>query len=114
VPYVVPQEHGDKTGLRWLELMGQAAAVRFIPSEPCEGSATRFTPDDLFAARHSLDLTPRAEVIVNLDVRQRGSAPQLRARHSGAVSDRRRGPHPRLRDQALGAATKPIVSAAAN
>ena len=72
VPYVVPQEHGNKTGLRWLELTGEAAAVRFVPSAPCEGSATRFTPDDLFAARHTPDLTPRTEVIVNLDVRQRG------------------------------------------
>jgi beta-galactosidase len=72
VPYVVPQEHGAKTGLRWLELTGEAAAVRFTPSEPCEGSATRFTPEDLFAARHTTDLTPRTEVIVNLDVRQRG------------------------------------------
>ena len=72
VPYVVPQEHGNKTGLRWMELTGEVAAVRFTPSEPCEGSATRFTPDDLFRARHTTDLTARAEVIVNLDVRQRG------------------------------------------
>ncbi len=72
VPYVVPQEHGNKTGLRWMELTGEAAAVRFTPSEPCEGSATRFTPDNLFVARHTPDLIPRAEVIVNLDVRQRG------------------------------------------
>jgi beta-galactosidase len=69
VPYVVPQEHGNKTGLRWMELTGEAAAVRFVPSEPCEGSATRFTLEDLFAARHTIDLAPRAEVIVNLDVR---------------------------------------------
>lgn len=72
VPYVVPQEHGNKTGLRWMELTGEAAAVRFVPSRHCEGSATRFTPDDLFAARHTSDLAPRAEIIVNLDVRQRG------------------------------------------
>ncbi len=72
VPYVLPQEHGNKTALRWIELTGDAAAVRFTPSAPCEGSATRFTPHDLFAARHTTDLTPRAEVIVNLDVGQRG------------------------------------------
>jgi beta-galactosidase len=72
VPYVVPQEHGNKTGLRWMELTGEAAVVRFTPAEPCEGSATRFTPEDLFAARHTTDLAPRAEVIVNLDVAQRG------------------------------------------
>ncbi len=71
-PYALPQEHGNKTGLRWLALTGDAAAVRFIPAAPCEGSATRFTPQDLFAARHTVELTPRREVIVNLDVGQRG------------------------------------------
>ncbi len=72
VPYVLPQEHGNKTGLRWIELTGEGAAVRFTPAAPCEGSATRFTPDDLFAATHTTDLAPRSEVIVNLDVAQRG------------------------------------------
>ncbi len=72
VPYVLPQEHGNKTDLRRIELTGKAAGVRFTPADLCEGSATRFTPADLFAAAHTTDLTPRAEVIVNLDVRQRG------------------------------------------
>ena len=72
VPYVVPQEHGNKTDVRWMQLTGDAATVRFVPDEPCEGSATRFTPQELFAASHTIDLTPHAEVIVNLDIRQRG------------------------------------------
>ena len=72
VPYVVPQEHGNKTGLRWLELGSPALRVRFTPSKPCEGSATRFSPEDLFAANHTSDLHPRREVLVNLDVAQRG------------------------------------------
>lgn len=72
VPYVVPQEHGNKTGLRWLQLESPALRVRFTPAIPCEGSATRFSPDDLFAANHTTDLHPRREVLVNLDVAQRG------------------------------------------
>src|SRR5205823_10837714 len=44
VPYVVPQEHGNKTGVRWIDLAGEAAAVRFTPAAPCDASATRFTP----------------------------------------------------------------------
>jgi beta-galactosidase len=72
VPYVVPQEHGNKTGLRWLQLGGPAATVRFAPTRLCEGSATRFTPEDLFAARHTSDLVRRPDVIVNLDVAHRG------------------------------------------
>lgn len=72
VPYVLPQEHGNKTELRWIELAGPHAAVRFTPERLCEGSASHFTPHDLFAARHATDLTPCAEVLVNLDVAQRG------------------------------------------
>ena len=72
VPYVLPQEHGNKTGLRWIELTGPHASVRFTPERLCEGSASHFAPEDLFAARHATDLTPRAQVRVNLDVAQRG------------------------------------------
>ena len=72
VDYVLPQEHGNKTDLRWLELASPEAVVRFAIDGTCEGSASRFSPEDLFAARHTTDLKPRAEVLVNLDVRQRG------------------------------------------
>lgn len=71
-PYAMPQEHGNKTELRWLELTDPDARVRFTPAVPCEGSATHFTPEDLFAATHATDLRPRPETIVNLDVAQRG------------------------------------------
>ena len=72
VPYVVPQEHGNRTGLRWLTLASGEAGVRLTPARPCEGSVSHFTPDDLFAASHAEQLTPRPEVLVNLDVAQRG------------------------------------------
>jgi len=73
VPYVMPQEHGNKTDLRWLALSGaDGAGLAFVPSAPCEGSASHFTPHDLYAATHTTELAPRAEVMVNLDVRQRG------------------------------------------
>ena len=72
VDYVLPQEHGNKTGLRWMELASREATVRFTIDGTCEGSASRFAAEDLFAARHTTDLVPRREVLVNLDVRQRG------------------------------------------
>jgi len=72
VPYVMPQEHGNKTDLRWMALCGDQAGLALIPTEPCEGSASHFTPHDLYAATHTTDLAPRPEVLVNLDVRQRG------------------------------------------
>ncbi len=73
--YVMPQEHGNKTALRWLSLSGLAAdgaGVRFTPDSPCEGSASHYTADDLYAATHTTDLKPRPEVIINLDVGHRG------------------------------------------
>ena len=73
VPYIVPQEHGNRTGVRWLALSdGQGAGVRFTAARRMEASASHFTAQDLYAARHTTDLTPRPEVYVNLDYAQRG------------------------------------------
>jgi len=72
VPYAMPQEHGNKTELRWIEAASPHAAVRFTPAAPCEGALSRFAPEDLYAATHTTDLQPRREVRVNLDVAQRG------------------------------------------
>jgi beta-galactosidase len=73
VPYAMPQEHGNKTELRWLELKSPHAVIRFTANgAPFEGSVSRFTPADLFAAKHTVDLKERDEVFVNLDVAQRG------------------------------------------
>lgn len=73
VPYVMPQEHGNKTDVRWICLQNAAGiGVLVRPQNLIEASASHFTPADLFAARHTTDLTPREETIVNLDVKQRG------------------------------------------
>ncbi len=72
VDYVMPQEHGNKTELRWLTLAGGGGGLRLAPDAPCEGSVSHFTAEDLYAATHTTDLTPRGEVIVNLDVGHRG------------------------------------------
>ena len=70
--YVMPQEHGNHAGLRWLALRSDGAGVKLTPAQPCDGSASHFAPDDLYAATHAEELRPRPEVIVNLDVGQRG------------------------------------------
>ncbi|MDQ3814105.1 MAG: DUF4981 domain-containing protein [Armatimonadota bacterium] len=73
VPYIVPQEHGNKTDVRWftLEAPGQHGLL-FAGKDWLECSASHFTADDLFHATHTIDLAPRAEVIVNIDYAQRG------------------------------------------
>jgi len=77
VPYVMPQEHGNHTDTRWVEVRdsgagGKARGLRFSGEPLLNFSASHFTADDLYKATHTVDLVPRAETILNLDLAQRG------------------------------------------
>jgi len=74
VPYILPQEHGNKCDVRWIELRDdRGAGLRFTAlGRHFEASASHFTAADLYAAKHTTDLTPRPEVHLNLDYGQRG------------------------------------------
>jgi beta-galactosidase len=73
VPYILPQEYGNKTDVRWLRLHdGKSTGVKFTAAPTMEASASHFTAADLYAAKHTTDLTSRPEVHVNLDSGQRG------------------------------------------
>ncbi|HVO44165.1 MAG TPA: hypothetical protein VMT34_16165, partial [Aggregatilineales bacterium] len=73
VPYIMPQEHGHKADVRWLTVTGGGEHGLKVTGEPLIGfSASHFTADDLFKARHTVDLSPRAETILHLDHAQRG------------------------------------------
>jgi beta-galactosidase len=73
VPYVMPQEHGNLTDVRWLAVRTPRTGLLIAATEGLiEASASHFAPNDLFQARHTHDLRPRPETIVNLDCRQRG------------------------------------------
>jgi beta-galactosidase len=73
VPYIAPQEHGHHGDTRWLTLTDQQGRGIRVTGQPTIGfSVSHFTAADLTAARHTIDLEPRAEVILNLDHAQRG------------------------------------------
>lgn len=72
VPYIMPQEHGNHTDVRWLSLKGNGNGLLVEAEGPLEFSASHYTAGDLYAANHTYDLKPRPEVILNLDYRQRG------------------------------------------
>jgi beta-galactosidase len=73
VPYIAPQEHGHHGDVRWLTLTDDQGRGIKVTAQPTIGfSASHFTAADLTAARHTVDLEPRAEVILNLDHAQRG------------------------------------------
>ena len=76
VDYVMPQEHGHHTDVRWLELSAarksKSPALRITASPLFEFNVSHYTADDLYAAKHTTDLAPRAETIVYLDAAHRG------------------------------------------
>ncbi len=75
VPYILPQEHGNHCDVRRLSLSnGEGAGIKVAAVHPAvlEASVSHFTAHDLFAAAHTTDLSPREEVILNLDLHQTG------------------------------------------
>lgn len=80
VDYVMPQEHGHHTDVRWLELSTarktKSPALRITAAPLLEFNATHFAAEDLYAAKHATDLAPRAETIVYLDAAHRGLGTQ--------------------------------------
>ena len=76
VPYVRPQENGNKEDVHWLALTstntpGSGLLVESV-GNPFSFSALHFTAADLAGARHNHDLRPRPEVILSLDAKQSG------------------------------------------
>jgi hypothetical protein len=73
VPYIFPEENGNKTDVRWVALTNSkgigllASADRLM-----EVSAHHFTDEDLTEARHTYELTHREQITVNLDYAQSG------------------------------------------
>ena len=76
MPYLVPQEYGLRTDVRWWECRDEAAGevVRIEALDPValHVSATRVRDEDLYAAANAADLRPGAEIWVHVDVAHRG------------------------------------------
>ncbi len=73
VPYVKPQENGGHHAVRWLELSdGTGRGFHLAADRPLQVSATHFRAIDLATARHDVELVPRPETIVYLDLAHRG------------------------------------------
>ncbi len=71
-PYVYPQENGNRHGVRWARLRGQATGLRIEGEPTFDLTVRRWTSEDLDAARHTSDLRARKMVFVNLDRAQAG------------------------------------------
>jgi len=73
VPYIMPQENGNKTDVRWAALTNDAGiGLMAVGSSLMETGVSHFTANDLYAAYHTNELTRRAETYWTLDVMQCG------------------------------------------
>ena len=74
VPYVRPQETGNKEDVRWVNLTdADGAGLRMAGNTNLFAfSALHFTANDLAAARHNYELKPRPEIVLSLDAKMSG------------------------------------------
>ncbi len=73
VPYVVPQENGNKTDLRWAALTDSDGVGLLAVGLPLmEVSAHHYTTENLTAAEHTHELEWQPQVMLNLDYGQTG------------------------------------------
>ena len=67
-PYVMPQESGNKTDVRWAAVTdGNGVGLLVRGEKLLNVSASHFTAGDLTGAKHTYELSPRSETILNID-----------------------------------------------
>ncbi|HEY8456320.1 MAG TPA: glycoside hydrolase family 2 TIM barrel-domain containing protein [Actinopolymorphaceae bacterium] len=73
VPYILPQEHGNLTDVRWLAVRRSdgIGLLMSVPS-PVEAKASHYSDANLTAARHTTDVVREDVTYLTIDVRQRG------------------------------------------
>lgn len=72
-PYVRPQSHGNRTGMRRLAIRREdGCGLGFVADSPLEFSVRHFSEEALARAQHLSELIPDASTHVNLDAGQRG------------------------------------------
>lgn len=71
--YMKPQENGNRMDTHWVALTDTRGLGLLVIGRPVIGfSAHHYTADDLSLAKHPCDLVRRDEIILRLDLRQRG------------------------------------------
>ncbi len=73
VPYIVPEENGNKTEVRWVALTNPAGVgLLAVGASRLEVSAHHYTAQDLTVATHTYELCRREVITLNLDYGQSG------------------------------------------
>jgi len=71
-PYPIPQENGNHTQTRWLDVSGEEMATLHVDGDPFDFTARRWTSEQLEQARRPSDLVAGDRVWLNIDHRQQG------------------------------------------
>jgi len=73
VPYVFPQENGNKSDVRWAAVTDiRGNGLLATGTTLLNVSAHHYTTEDLTKAKHTYELAPRPETVLNLDYAQCG------------------------------------------
>ena len=74
VPYILPQDHGNLTDVRWLQLDSNAGAshIRISAATTLEASASHYPHELLTPLFHTYEVVPQPHTWVCLDAMQRG------------------------------------------
>ena len=73
VPYVRPQENGNKTEVRWMSLMDRGGTGFLAKAHPLmEAGAMHYSLENLTSAGHTCELQHMEETVWNLDYKQCG------------------------------------------
>lgn len=72
VPYLKPQEHGERTGVRYALLVSPEGKLRFEADKEMEINVSKYTPEQLENAKHSYELPESKSLTVRIIARQMG------------------------------------------
>jgi beta-galactosidase len=71
--YSKPQENGNKVDARWIAITNaQGVGLLAVGMPLLSAEAGHYTHDDIWNAKHTYEMTKRAELYVNLDLKQMG------------------------------------------
>ena len=73
VPYLMPQECGNMTGVRRLTIAGRnGGSLTFTGFPEVEANVLPYTPEEMELAAHQKDLKPSEKTVVRINYRQTG------------------------------------------
>jgi len=71
-PYILPQEHGNKSDVRWFTLNNGRTYISFKSESTMEFSAGHYSDEELYSKRHTNELVASENTIITIDHKQRG------------------------------------------